>query len=282
MSIKEAAETLRSWGVYGGLAVLGGVFGSFVWSQAADDAEIPRLIHSHFLMSDEALALTLERGRGSGDSPLNKQIFRELQHHLNETEQTRNHLREVANRHSVRSYSGSRTYVRHLIPLVSVRCLVLSDPTLRQLLVDRRDNTNREDLNCSGAQNEGVSAWLPFADFSPLVLPFFAEVGDTVVLSVHIDSRRIELNGEASRLANGDELVRAFMYPKTELTFGAPVRENYLSKQIEIPKGRSDHYVSISLNERGQNSVYTTSDSDENNHAPYVISIFATVTVTPS
>ena len=280
-TFKAMAASLPSWRVLGALGILVSILGSFIWSHAEDNPEIAALIHSRVFMSDRALALTLQRGRGSDDSPLNEQIFEELQYHLSETEETKKHLRDVAKDHSVRSYSGSRTYMRHIIPLISVRCLMLSDPILRRLVLDVLEEQDEQTVDCSDAQRLQDNAGLPFVDFSPLVLPFIAKADDDVDLAVYIDSHKIENNAIVVSVKEGRDLIELSTYPEAGLSLDSRVQDNYLSAKIEVPEGRSDHYVGISLNDTGRNMVFPTGDSIEGNHASFVISLFATVTITP-
>ena len=261
----------------GPLAVLG-LIGTIVWSHWQNDHEIPKLFHSNILMTEEALALSLQRGRDSQTSVLNEQVSLEISHQLRNNSETRSYLLHVATSHSVRTYVGSRTYVRNKVPLFSLRCLMLSDPGIRQLI----SRTNEDIQDCTDAEARKVSVLLPFVDLSPLVIPFAAKPGDDVVLSVYVDSHKIGNFGEETSVKRGHELVQAHTYPRTPVKFNEVSRLNYLSANIDVPEEAADQFISISLNEQGRNMVDALGAVGEGGDEPYVISLFSTVTVTPS
>ena len=261
----------------GPLAVLG-IIGTIGWSHWQDDHEIPKLFHSNILMTEEALALSLQRGRQSPPSALNEQVSLEISHQLRQNSETKSYLLHVATSHSVRTYVGSRTYVRHEVPLFSLRCLMLSDPDIRQLIA----RTTQDIQDCTDAEARKVSVLLPFVDLSPLVIPFVAKPGDDVVLSIYVDSHNIGKFGEETSVKYGHKLAQAHTYPKTPVKFNKVSRSNYLSANIDVPEEVADQFISISLNEQGRNMVDASGAMGRGGDEPYVISLFSTVTVTPS
>ena len=302
------ARTETTLPVYRRKSVLGGFFAVLailsVWfsTHFTEDPEIPRLVHKNILLSDKALALILERGRTTNNSPLNQEVAAEFHHNIEHNNVTQSHLYAIVNRDSVRTYSNSRIYVEHQIPIGSLRCLMHADPALKAIFLaasarEFEAMAPSQEMeakissglgifsDCDSPSGAGALVMIPFTDFTPTTVPFFAKTGDEVLLSLHIDARRIDPNMDIVTLAEGhDLLVEAVLFPNTEIQFSNSVRDNHLEARIIIPKGRLDHYVTVSLTEKGAEKVSPTPNAeiDGTRGKTFIIQIIATVTVRPS
>ncbi len=258
-----------------------------------DEPEIPRIVHSNVLLSDRALALTLQRGRSDADrvSPLNTEIHEQVKSHLQTNDVTKQFLYDIAAKHGTLTYSGSRTYLKHRVPIGSVACLMLSEPEMRELLrvssdaapgaVQAMSNACTKPPDNAEQPGGGNGLTIAFTDFSPLVIPFRANGGDQVELIVRVLAHRQEPGIGFVADENGHRLVQATLYPDTAIDLGDPPESNVLRTTFQVQPGRDRHSVAVFLNDAGEARVDSDKNPEVTADQEFVVSLFVTLTVTP-
>ena len=251
----------------------------YIASLWADDPEIPRILHSKVLLTDRALALTMKRAREDGDDSyeLNGEFKTQFKEHL-VVDDTKLFFADLASKHGLRTYSGAETYSVQTVPLGRLGCLIIDDSEMREVLVSATatapDTFTALEQSCMGVRE---STEVRFADFSTLVVPFHANTKDHVELFVRVhafDPR------EGAKLTETEGLIEAVLFQGSPIEF-VEVKDDVYKAKLELREEETRHAVAIDLTDIGQARVDSSRNEGGDITKEYIITLFATVIVTP-
>ena len=310
----ELTALKRPWYRTGGFktSAVGIALALLAWAYAfiGKEPEIPRMLHQHVLMSDQALALIMDRdiSNAESDGALEKQMARKVKAQI-EHDDTKGYvstiadevfrstpskqmLFEIAATKGARTYSDARIFRRQLLNLGSVRCQIISDPELWAFLNGPAGGggaapppTHRVSARLKGAcdNNEeiGAETEIAFLDTAPVVVPYIANPGDHVELRIQVLANSYDEDGDPLRSSVGHTYVEAFherpnaAAANTPVAFNDVVQNNLLTASFTAPEGDLTHLIFVELNEAGAQKL----DNEAQNT---LIVVFATVTVIPA
>lgn len=308
---RALAEVRKPWYKTGGFkgSAIGilAAFGLWAYSFFQSDPELPRLLHQNLLMSDKALALMIQRDIDNPESTnvLSKQVGRkadvrlkadDAQEHISNiamevfnSEPSQKKIYKIAATQAARTYSEARIFRRQELSLGSVRCQMISDPELWNLLSKvkldipnvpphRIPALTQLENACEGEANNPSNVIVPFFNTSPMVIPYIANPGDDVEVEVQVISNSWDENGNLDRSANGQAFLEVTHEQPNRadgggIAFAEQDQGNVFRKSFEAPSGDKSHLVFVQLSDRGLQKLSGKDDT--------LIVVFATVTVLP-
>ena len=269
----------RNWKALTPVGVIGGVvLGALLWLWT-EVPQIAQVVHHKLLRTHSALAMSLEEGRQDtdADQTLNKALKSEFETNL-AVDETQAFLTKLAMSKGLRTYSGSHSYKAVSVPLGRISCLLMADSEMRDVFMATSDAAADRifqlDTSCLSTQ-KGTE--LHVTDFSPLYVPFHAKTGDTVELVV-----RVRANDPNSPTVHEDasSMIEAVVYKGQPVTFER-IEDNLVRATLKLPDSLRRHVVSIQLNRKGELLVDPTRSGFSAQANPMVVSLFATIIVTP-
>jgi len=256
--------------------------GLWIASGFTRNSPIAQYIHQNILLTDNAIASTLETSRiganGRYISPALAAIGDVVADQVENGTATHSKIANMARRLGRQTYNDAKTFFPTQLTSIGLGCLLAND---QGYVAAIGADPIRMQALCARDMAQQVTISLPYVDTSALRIPFNAKKGDTVTLTIDVVATSQSDPDELRR--NPTDAVNVFLDANSEPSTKIAAADSRATVRDAIEGEDNQHFYTIALSDLGLDMVGLAATDSEMTGVPklYAVSVSATVKVEP-